>query len=975
MGLCKKISSKTGTSEDPSEPMGLSRQELDALGLETGDLVLFDRRCSSMSPSGCVLCVCAKLVSGSRWDHIGIVVQDPLGQLRLLEAGFSGVVAYPLEQRLERSASNNICIRKLHWPRDPDLNRIVEQLYRELEHAPYESSIWTLTKAAYRPYSKARRIKVQGLLQRCLHDISVLEKELEDKAYLTQIQRNALQLELEALRSTAFHLQSKKDLMQKDWTENEGDLSALFCSELVAEAYQRFGLLPQVPTSEDYLPSHFAAADEFPPTLLKGAFLGPEIYVKAAKDLLKRSDVITVSDLIDHASRTRDENLRCALGRSRYRGHEPESAQTVRFRAGEYISFAEGLAVIDVGTIDVVSSSDERVLGTLKIGDWIDFSSESKQSLRYLSRQTTELNLLKVVKPSALSNPTTHELRRAIEKHHPSLYTSEFSSIDAFLMEVDKNDLVIVEGESGDNFYVIESGEFEVSVNREEQSQVVATLSKGSCFGEVSLLFESPRGASVVAKTPGRLLVIDKVDFFKMFNQGSKHLRKVFETLCDNRDSEGISRMSREALLQTLQLNILSSNARDMLSQLIRMSFLKFEDFIALDLMLSREQNSFDLVFRALDANGDGLVSLSDIKKVSEMWKLDFAEKDISILFGEKQSAMLNYSSLLQKLQDNPHILKKLSIMYDAARDLSEAWNSDTFSLDQKRMSTETSVEAIVNPFSVVVPWEFRSDLVLSVTAAAAARIVVAPLERIKILIQVSDQASYSVRKLFLQIYQESGVRGLFRSNGMNLSRVGLVFCAQGAVFQYLISQTAKSSAEFVDSYVLLVFGGVSAVIANALVHPLDVLRVRMAAQRYPSEWTGPIKVCREAALKSGSKGVLLFGLTPTLLYMFTYVGFESGLFETFRKWSNFHSTTGLLISGAAAMALSQTIGYPLDMIRRRMQTAPQKTTVWRTCKHIHQKHGFRGFYRGASVNWIKALPVMCTSFLVYQGLLRGLSP
>ncbi|MCC6130175.1 MAG: hypothetical protein IT186_09635 [Acidobacteria bacterium] len=59
---------------------------------------------------------------------------------------------------------------------------------------------------------------------------------------------------------------------------NQEDLSSLFCSELVAEAYQRMGLLPNSPHSNEYTPKDFSQEKEL--LLLKGR-LGPEISLRA----------------------------------------------------------------------------------------------------------------------------------------------------------------------------------------------------------------------------------------------------------------------------------------------------------------------------------------------------------------------------------------------------------------------------------------------------------------------------------------------------------------------------------------------------------------------------------------------------------------------------------------------------------------------------------------------------------------------
>ncbi len=58
---------------------------------------------------------------------------------------------------------------------------------------------------------------------------------------------------------------------------NEEDLSSLFCSELVAEAYQRLGLLSEKKPSNEYTPADFSSKKEIK---LKKGELGPEIILK-----------------------------------------------------------------------------------------------------------------------------------------------------------------------------------------------------------------------------------------------------------------------------------------------------------------------------------------------------------------------------------------------------------------------------------------------------------------------------------------------------------------------------------------------------------------------------------------------------------------------------------------------------------------------------------------------------------------------
>jgi CRP-like cAMP-binding protein len=68
------------------------------------------------------------------------------------------------------------------------------------------------------------------------------------------------------------------------------------------------------------------------------------------------------------------------------------------------------------------------------------------------------------------------------------------------------------EGEPGDEFYVVAEGMAEAKIGRRK----VGSIPAGSFFGELSLLDQGPRTATVVAELPTRLVVINAKDFNKV---------------------------------------------------------------------------------------------------------------------------------------------------------------------------------------------------------------------------------------------------------------------------------------------------------------------------------------------------------------------------------------------------------------------------------------------------------------------------
>ena len=76
-------------------------------------------------------------------------------------------------------------------------------------------------------------------------------------------------------------------------------------------------------------------------------------------------------------------------------------------------------------------------------------------------------------------------------------------------LTVAAGELIIRQGESGERFYVVRSGRVEV----ERDGEVLAQLGPGEAFGEIALLLDLPRTATVTAIEPATLLALDAYDF------------------------------------------------------------------------------------------------------------------------------------------------------------------------------------------------------------------------------------------------------------------------------------------------------------------------------------------------------------------------------------------------------------------------------------------------------------------------------
>jgi len=92
--------------------------------------------------------------------------------------------------------------------------------------------------------------------------------------------------------------------------------------------------------------------------------------------------------------------------------------------------------------------------------------------------------------------------------------------VDAFKAEEFSNgSIVIKQGDDGDHFFVVESGTLDITVSTHASSSDDAevhlgiTYARGSSFGELALMYGSPRAATIRAKEDCKLWFIDRNTF------------------------------------------------------------------------------------------------------------------------------------------------------------------------------------------------------------------------------------------------------------------------------------------------------------------------------------------------------------------------------------------------------------------------------------------------------------------------------
>ncbi|XP_044268464.1 mitochondrial coenzyme A transporter SLC25A42-like isoform X2 [Tribolium madens] len=271
------------------------------------------------------------------------------------------------------------------------------------------------------------------------------------------------------------------------------------------------------------------------------------------------------------------------------------------------------------------------------------------------------------------------------------------------------------------------------------------------------------------------------------------------------------------------------------------------------------------------------------------------------------------------------------------------------------------------------------TSLCAGAIAGALAKTTIAPLDRTKINFQISNKP-YSTRKAFKflrQTYREHGFLALWRGNSATMVRIvpyaAIQFTAHEQWKKILdVDNTNKSPRK------LFLAGSLAGATSQSLTYPLDVARARMAVtnkQEYATLRQVFYKIFSEEGIIAFYKGYI-----PTIAGVVPYAGVSFFTYDTlkmlYREYTNLDCDAHLnpVISlgfGAIAGMLGQCSSYPLDIVRRRMQTDTQGkyNSIRSTLKIIYKEGIIGGFYKGLSMNWIKGPIAVGISYSSYDNI------
>lgn len=279
-----------------------------------------------------------------------------------------------------------------------------------------------------------------------------------------------------------------------------------------------------------------------------------------------------------------------------------------------------------------------------------------------------------------------------------------------------------------------------------------------------------------------------------------------------------------------------------------------------------------------------------------------------------------------------------------------------------------------------VTPFTFALDFTLGGVSAAVSKTAVAPIERVKLLLQVQasnpqikpEERYKGIGDCFVRVTKEQGFGSLWRGNLANVIRYfptqALNFAFKDT-FKEIFMKGIDPKKDFWKFAAGNIAAGSSAGAASlCFVYPLDFARTRLAAdvgKGKTRQFTG-LGHCLTSIMKTDGVIGLYRGFIVSIQGIIVYRGAFFGLFDTLktlvpREYTGFKRVFCNWFVAQTVTAVAGVVSYPFDTVRRRMMMQSGRSDKPKEYKgtldcwfKIARNEGVGAFFKGALSNVLR---------------------
>jgi solute carrier family 25 (adenine nucleotide translocator) protein 4/5/6/31 len=293
------------------------------------------------------------------------------------------------------------------------------------------------------------------------------------------------------------------------------------------------------------------------------------------------------------------------------------------------------------------------------------------------------------------------------------------------------------------------------------------------------------------------------------------------------------------------------------------------------------------------------------------------------------------------------------------------------------------------------------TDMLLGGVSGAIVKTAMAPVERVKLLLQTQDSnpkvisgeiAKYTgIMDCFQRVSAEQGTSAFWRGNTVNCIRYAP---QQGSALAFndqikrMVPKYNPKTDYYKDFGMKLFAGGFAGGLANVVCYPFDFARTRLASDlgKGQGQFNG-IADCIMKTVQTGGITGLYRGSAITVAGAFVYRGGQLGLFAQIQDMNPYKMDKGMLgivasfVCATVARTITTPFNYPFDTIRRRMMLDSDKPAEERLYKSaidcfmkVSKNEGAAGMYKGLIPELFRGLggPLVLTAYDRIKLILLG---
>ena len=452
--------------------------------------------------------------------------------------------------------------------------------------------------------------------------------------------------------------------------------------------------------------------------------------------------------------------------------------------------------------------------------------------------------------------------------------------------------------------------------------------------------------------------------------------RRVFHEM-DLNDSGSLSRREVKRALARLGLPTTERVLKPMFDECDtnRDGVISYHEFVKYAV---RREHELRYVFDDLDSNDDGIIDEVDIRLGLGDLGLRASDEQIRLLIqkmDQTNDGVITFAEFQHFLMLLPN--DSLEEYFDQWAKASRIDLGESMQIPDEISERSTPADALIT---------FTAGAV----AGAVSRTATAPFDRLKVLLQAGPTgASFTGRTAtssdatiiggLRTIYGEGGAWAFFRGNGTNVIKI----MPESAIKFFAYEEFKKnivSDPKNVQIHERFLAGALAGVTAQTTIYPLEVVKTRLAVARR-GEYRGITHCLMKTMEIEGVKGVFA-GLGASCVGIIPYAGIDLCVFMTLKsKWiqahpDNFEDGPGaiqLLAMGAFSSSCGQVVAYPLQLVRTKLQAQGMEGRPIRyngildCMKQTIKTYGLKGLYKGIGPNFLKAMPAISISYLMYE--------